>query len=366
MMHYETVIVGAGVLGLALARAISSTCRNVLVVEKEKTYGTGTSSRNSEVIHAGIYYQVDSLKSKHCLRGKELLYKYCKLKNIKHKRIGKLIVAGNSDEENQLQKIMDQSLQCDLTGDDALYYMSAKDVNKIEPAVFCKSALYSPSTGIFDSHSFMYNLILDAERNGATFAFNTKVEKIEGNDGIILKGNSYGEDFTLSATNVILASGLHTSSLLSGNDLPSPETFWLKGNYFKLNQASPFTHLIYPLPQAGGLGVHLTIDLDGRARFGPDTEETCVEDYSVDFARMKNFEAAIKRYWPYLPENSLSPDYSGIRPKIKSLNINNTDFEIHGPDKTGIPGLTVLHGIESPGLTASLSIAASIHQTLIV
>ncbi|MDB2690598.1 FAD-dependent oxidoreductase [Planktomarina temperata] len=148
-------------------------------------------------------------------------------------------------------------------------------------------------------------------------------------------------------------------------DLPSPETFWLKGNYFKLNQASPFTHLIYPLPQAGGLGIHLTIDLDGRARFGPDTEETCVEDYSVDFARMKKFEAAIKRYWPYLPENSLSPDYSGIRPKIKSLSINNTDFEIHGPDKTGIAGLTVLHGIESSGLTASLSIAASIHQTLL-
>ena len=364
MNDFETVIVGAGVIGLAVARELAQRGQNVLILEKERSFGMGISSRNSEVIHAGVYYRTGSLKAKHCVQGRKLLYTYCEQKGVNYRRIGKLIVATNHAEMKVLNDIQSCSDENGLVGSDRLEMLSKNKVSEIEPELSCVAALYSPSTGVIDSHAYMQNLAWDAESLGATLAYNTEVKVINYKNEIRVIGESVGEKFEVKARNLILAAGISTAQISTEAHLPTPPSYWLKGNYFSLRQQAPFDHLIYPVPSAGGLGTHLTLDLHGRAKFGPDTQAIDCEDYTVDPARVDDFERSIRRYWPGLPSNSLAPAYAGIRPKIYSLSSDEPDFNIFTPEQTGVEGLYVLHGIESPGLTSSLSLAGEIANQL--
>ena len=360
MFDFENIIIGAGVIGLAVARDLANRGRAVLVIEKERSFGMGISSRNSEVIHAGIYYTPGSLKAKHCVEGRKLLYDYCDKKNIRNKSVGKLIVATSESDLNVLLDIKKRSLANGLVQSDRLELLSKSQVRSLEPELNCLGALYSPQTGIFDSHSYMQHLVWDAEKMGVNFAWETELEAIEYKNELIISGNSVGENFKVRAKNVVLAAGIHTAKISLEANLPTPSSYWLKGNYFSLRQKSPFKHLIYPVPSSGGLGTHLTLDLDGRAKFGPDTQQVKIEDYVVDPLRLSDFEKSIRKYWPALPNNSLSPAYAGIRPKLLISSKDEADFNIYTPLETKVDGLFVLHGIESPGLTASLSLASEI------
>ena len=358
MEQVDCVVVGAGVVGLAAARALALSGREVLVLEAAEGIGTETSSRNSEVIHAGIYYPKGSLMARSCVAGRQRLYAYCEERGIPHRRCGKLIVATNEAEAGQLASIRARAA---ANGVDDLREITAAEAREMEPAVACTAALHSPSTGIVDSHAFMLSLQGDAENAGAAFVFHAPV--LSGRllpDGGAELSVGGAEPMELRCTLLVNAAGLHAPALarrLAG--LPEamvPPAFYAKGNYFVLSGRSPFSRLIYPVPVPGGLGTHLTRDLGGQAKFGPDVEWVDHVNYDVDPARGEGFYAAIRRYWPDLPDGALQPGYCGIRPKTVGPGQPGQDFVVQGPRDHGQPGLINLFGIESPGLTASLAL----------
>jgi len=355
----DCIVVGAGVVGLAVARALARQGREVLVAEAAEAIGTGTSSRNSEVIHAGIYYPAGSLKARLCVRGKQLLYDYCAARGIPHRRLGKLIVATTDDEARQLDGI---AARARANGVDDMRRLDAAEAAALEPALRCTAALLSPSTGIVDSHALMLAYQGDAENAGAQCVFHTPMlaarARPEGGFEVRFGGD---EAMSLSCRVLVNASGIHAPTLARRIDgLPPasiPAEYLCKGSYFTLAGRAPFSHLIYPVPQHAGLGVHLTLDLGGQAKFGPDTEWIPAEDYTLDPARAEVFYDAVRTYWPALPDGALAPGYTGIRPKISGPDEPAADFVIAGPAAHGVAGLVNLFGIESPGLTASLAIA---------
>lgn len=368
------VIAGAGVIGLAIAREMAMRGFETLVLEAEHMIGTHTSSRNSEVIHAGIYYEPNSLKARFCVEGKERLYTYAQAQGIAHKRCGKLIVATSEAQHGALDKIMARAIAC---GVHDLQRLSAAQAKALEPAVNCTAALFSPSTGIIDSHALMLSLQGDAENHGAAIAFNTEILRVaHGEDGftITTRDRETGEEFTLLAERFVNAAGIGAQTIASTINGLAPEHIpalhLAKGNYFSASGKTPFSHLIYPVPEDGGLGVHLTLDLNGQMRFGPDVEwleqinpQTGL-DYSVDPQRGDLFYAAIRQYWPELPDGALQATYSGIRPKLSGRGESAADFYISGSDDHGITGLVNLFGIESPGLTSCLAIAAHVNTLI--
>jgi L-2-hydroxyglutarate oxidase LhgO len=367
MHDVDCVIAGAGVVGLAIARAVALSGREVLVVEKAGTVGTITSSRNSEVIHAGIYYPPGSLKARLCAEGRERLYAYCREHNVAHDSTGKLIVAVEPDQLDRLSAIRANAQNCGVGDLDLLTQAQAES---LEPALRCAGALLSPSTGIVDSHALMLSLRGDAEAAGASFAFLTAVAgaTIEA-DGIrIDTRDANGETFALEARAFINAAGLDAQAVASRIEgFPQrliPRQWLARGNYFSLSGQSPFSRLIYPVPVNGGLGVHLTLDLAGGARFGPDVEWIDHLDYTVDPRRSAAFYEAIRHYWPELADGALRPAYAGIRPKLSGLGQPAADFMIQGPADHGTGRIVNLFGIESPGLTASLAMADHVAELL--
>lgn len=354
------VVIGAGVVGLACARELASRGVETVIVERHETFGQETSSRNSEVIHAGLYYPAGTVKARFCVEGKRTLYAYCAERGIAHRRSGKLVVATQDAQVAYLEKLQCQAM---ANGVDDTQLLTADEARVMEPQLNCVAALHSPSTGIVDSHALMLSLLGDAEARGAAFSPHSTVRTIEAGAGTIrLNIDCGGETMLLDAERVINATGL--SSVALARTFPGfpatllPTAYLAKGNYYALAGRSPFSRLIYPVPEAGGLGVHLTIDLGGQARFGPDVEWIETIDYGVDPRRADRFYAEVRKYWPALPDDSLQPAYSGIRPKIAGPGEANADFVIQGPDEHGIAGLVNLFGIESPGLTACLAIAA--------
>ena len=359
MDDVDCVVVGAGVVGLAVARALALAGREVLVLEAAEGIGTETSSRNSEVIHAGIYYPKGSLMARACVAGKQQLYAYCAERGVPHRNCGKFIVATTEEEAGRLESIRQRAA---ANGVEDLRLLSAAEARAIEPALDCTAALTSPSTGIIDSHAYMLALQGDAENAGALFVFHSRVEGgrlLEEGGAEIQVGGA--EPMALRCRLLVNCAGLHAPALAASLGQAAeqvPPAFYAKGNYFTLAGRSPFSRLIYPVPVPGGLGVHLTIDLGGQARFGPDVEWVSrANDYEVDPRRGDSFYAAVRRYWPGLPDGALQPGYSGIRPKIVGPGQPGQDFVIQGPRQHGQAGLLNLFGIESPGLTASLALA---------
>lgn len=359
MPDCDLVVVGAGVVGLAVAREAALRGAAVTVIEANPQPGMETSSRNSEVAHAGIYYPPGSLKARLCVQGRRALMAYCAARAIPHRRTGKLIVATDADEDARLAAIAARAAANGLTGPEALQPLTGAQARALEPALRCRSALLSPATAIIDSHAYMQALQADAENAGALFAFSTRLQRLEPGPPHRLSGTSLNDPFSLTAARVIVAAGLGSDRILRRAGLAGdlPASYWVKGSYFTLTHRGPFQHLIYPLPAAGGLGVHVTLDLAGGTRFGPDTEPVERLDYTVDPARAPRFEAAIRRYWPGLAPGALAPGYAGIRPKLRSPDGGDADFLIAGPARLGAPGVAALLGIESPGLTASLGLA---------
>ncbi|MFM7008910.1 MAG: NAD(P)/FAD-dependent oxidoreductase [Betaproteobacteria bacterium] len=355
----DCIVVGAGVVGLAIARALAQSGREVMVVEAAEGIGTGTSARNSEVIHAGIYYPAGSLKAKLCVQGRHMLYAYCAEKGVSHKRIGKLIVATSEEEIAKLDDILSKAR---VNGVDDMELLSASQAQALEPALFCTAALLSPSTGIIDSHGLMLAYQGDAENAGAQCVFHTPLlsGEVRSEGGFNLQFG--GSDAMQLSCNVLInASGLHAPTLARRiRGIPEasiPTEYLCKGSYFTLQGRAPFTRLIYPTPHHAGLGVHLTLDLGGQAKFGPDTEWIDKVDYDIDASRCDGFYEAVRTYWPGMPDASLTPGYTGIRPKVSGPHEPAADFMIVGPATHGVPGLVNLFGIESPGLTSSLAIA---------
>jgi L-2-hydroxyglutarate oxidase LhgO len=365
MPDIDAIIIGAGVVGLATAEALARSGRSVIVIEAAEGIGTVTSSRNSEVIHAGIYYPEGSLKAQLCVAGRHALYAWCDTHHVPYRRSGKLIVATS---EAELSAIAALEKKGRANAVDDLYMISAEAAIQLEPALSCVGALVSPSTGILDSHAFMLSLQGEAEAHGAAFAFHTPFIRAElgGNDIHVETGGA--EPMRLSTSILVNCAGLAASQAAKAmdglNPAHIPETLYAKGNYFALRGHAPFSHLIYPAPHTHGLGVHLTLDLGGQARFGPDVEWVETLDYEVDPKRSEGFDDAIRRYWPGLPNDSLIPAYSGIRPKISGPNDPAPDFRIDGPEIHGVPGLINLFGIESPGLTSSLAIAEAVMKKI--
>jgi L-2-hydroxyglutarate oxidase LhgO len=355
----DTVVIGAGVVGLAVARALALAGRDVIVLERNAHIGEEISARNSEVIHAGIYYPAGSLKAQLCVRGRNLLYAYCAAKGIAHTRCGKLIVAISADQIDELEALRQRAL---TNGVDDIEPLTPREIRQREPAVVCTAGIHSPSTGIIDSHGFMVALRGDIEASGGAIAVLSSFARGEVTaGGLHLEIDADGARTALEADTVINCAGLAASSVaqaLDGLDARTiPSTRFAKGNYFVLQGKSPFNGLIYPLPEPGGLGVHVTLDLSGSARFGPDVEWIEQIDYEVDSGRAEAFYTAIRSYWPGLPDDSLVPGYSGVRPKLVGPGEPAADFVISGPADHGVPGLVNLYGIESPGLTSALAIA---------
>ena len=350
------MVVGAGVVGLAVARALAAAGRDVLVLERENAFGTATSSRNSEVMHAGLYYPPGSLKAALCVAGRRTLGEYCRGRGIAHRNAGKLIVATDRALEPKLEAIRANALAC---GVDTLSWLDSADAIAMEPALRCTAALWSPATGIVDSHGLMLSLLADAERDGAQLALVSPFERAErGPAGVTLRFDAEG--LSLRCNLLVNSAGLHASEVAQRIDGLAaeriPVTRFAKGNYFALFGRCPFTHLIYPVPEPGGLGVHLTLDLQGRGRFGPDVEWIDGPDYTVDPARGDRFYGEVRRYWPALGDGALQPDYAGVRPKLSGPGADAADFEIDFVEAGEGVRLVNLFGIESPGLTASLAI----------
>ncbi|MFL9814122.1 NAD(P)/FAD-dependent oxidoreductase [Stutzerimonas sp. VN223-3] len=365
MERVDCVVIGAGVVGLAVARAMALVGREVLVLEAEAAIGTGTSSRNSEVIHAGIYYPQGSLKARLCVAGRDALYAFCDSHGVPYRRCGKLIVA---TDESQLLGLLALQEHAAANGVDDLQRLDANEVKALEPQLNAVAGLLSPSTGIVDSHALMLALQGDAEAAGALLALRAPVDAIDVLDEGLRVDVGGDEPMILLATTVINCAG-HAAPVIAAHTrgLPAesvPPRYFAKGSYFSLSASTPFRHLVYPLPEPGGLGVHLTLDLGGQARFGPDVQWVESLDYQLDARRADSFYAAIRRYWPALPDGALQPAYTGIRPKISGPGELAADFRIDGPAQHGIAGLVNLFGIESPGLTACLAIADEVCQRL--
>ena len=357
MDEVECVVVGAGIVGLAIARALALAGREVLILEAEDAIGTGTSSRNSEVIHAGIYYPAGSLMARLCVAGKHSLYRYCEERGVPHRNCGKLIVATSPEELAVLPAIAARAV---ANGVADLRQISAEEAMEMEPALSTTGALLSPSTGIIDSHALMTALLGDAEDAGALIAFRSPVSAGRATGAGIEIDVGGNEPVTLRAKMLVNAAG-HAAPGLARSiaGMPAdrvPHAYFAKGSYFSMTGRTPFSRLIYPVPVKGGLGIHLTLDLAGRARFGPDVEWIDGLRYEVDPARAESFYRGIRRYYPGLADGALVPAYSGIRPKIVPPDIASQDFLIEGPQAHGIPGLVNLFGIESPGLTSCLAI----------
>ncbi|MGE0098421.1 MAG: NAD(P)/FAD-dependent oxidoreductase [Hydrogenophaga sp.] len=357
----DAVVIGAGVVGLAVARALGLGGRDVMVLEREAAIGTGTSSRNSEVIHAGIYYPAGSLKAALCVQGRDALYAYCAERGVAHRRCGKLIVATTPSQQAALPAILEKARRNGVTD---LQLLSAQQAKRMEPALECLGAVHSPSTGIVDSHGLMLAYQGDLEHAGGLVACHSGVER--------MMVTSQGIEVHCADGTRLLAQTVVNSAGLSACDLARrvqgldpchvPRAWYAKGNYFTLAGRTPFTRLIYPAPEPdrhlAGLGVHLTIDLGGQAKFGPDVQWTdSPDDLVVDSSRAEGFYAEVRRYWPDLPAGALQPGYAGMRPKINGPDEPAADFVIQGPAVHGVPGLVNLFGIESPGLTSSLAIA---------
>lgn len=352
------IVIGAGVVGLAIARALALRGTEVVIVERAGAIGTETSSRNSEVIHAGIYYPQGSLKARLCVAGRGQLYDYAAARGIPHRRCGKLIVATSAAQLDMLDVIRAQAAANGV----ALTPLSAAAAQDMEPSLACTGALLSPDTGIVDSHALMTALLADAEAAGALLALNTAVTGIERDGaGFVVRTTAGGEPFALSASQVVNAAGLWASdvaAMVPGLDPAHvARTLYARGSYYAVPGRAAFARLIYPVPEPGGLGVHLTLDLGGSMRFGPDVEWIDRVDYRVNPDRRAHFESEIRRYWPGLPADALAPTYCGIRPKLAGLGEPAADFRIDGPAVHGVPGLVNLLGIESPGLTSSIAIA---------
>lgn len=361
METVECVVVGAGVVGLAVARALARAGREVLILEAAEAIGTATSSRNSEVIHAGIYYPADSLMARFCVAGRRLLYAYCAEQGVAHRNCGKLIAATNAQEDAMLAGI---KRRAEANGVEGIQVLTAAEAIALEPNLHCTSALLSAATGIIDSHAFMLALQGDAENAGAIPVFHSPVQRgrrVQGGIEIEVGG---AEPMSLRCRLLVNSAGLHAPDLARRIEgMPAdrvPGSYYAKGNYFTLAGRSPFSRLIYPVPVPGGLGVHLTIDLGGQARFGPDVEWIDRIDYTVDPHRADSFYAAVRKYWPELQDGALQPGYAGIRPKIVPKGAPAQDFVVQGPQTHGVPGLINLLGIELPGLTASLALAAHV------
>ncbi|MCV3210864.1 NAD(P)/FAD-dependent oxidoreductase [Mesorhizobium sp. YC-39] len=368
MDHVDCIVAGAGVVGLAIARDMARRGMDTLILEAANAIGTGTSSRNSEVIHAGIYYPINSLKARFCVAGRNMLYRYCEEHAVPHARCGKLIVAANADQEPVLATIRANASAC---GVDDLVPLTAAEALALEPRLRCTAALLSPSTGIIDSHALMLALLGDAEEHGAALSLNTRIVSGRIEDGLIVLDtidSTSGERFEIATKFLVNAAGLDATALARSIDGVDPqfvpELRYAKGNYFSVAGRAPFSRLIYPVPEPGGLGVHLTLDLDGVARFGPDVEWTDTLDYRVDPGRGERFYNEIRKYWPDLAEGALQPAYSGIRPKLSGPGEANADFVIQDASVHGVDGLVNLFGIESPGLTSSLAIADHVAQRL--
>ncbi|MGO4607527.1 NAD(P)/FAD-dependent oxidoreductase [Variovorax sp. 2RAF20] len=364
MEEIDCAVIGAGVVGLAVARALALAGREVLVLESEGAIGTGTSSRNSEVIHAGIYYPQGSLKAKLCVEGKELLYAYAAERGVPHRRCGKLIVATSPGQADQLDAIR---VKAAANGVGDLAMLTAQQAGALEPQLHCVAALHSPSTGIVDSHALMLSLLGDLENAGGMLALKSPITRAECGAGAVVL---IAEDGTaLRCRSVVNAAGLGAPALARCFEgLPPsavPVEHFAKGNYFTLSGRAPFGRLVYPVPEPGGLGVHLTIDLGGQAKFGPDVQwVSSPGDLVVDPTRGDGFYAEVRKYWPALPDGALIPGYAGMRPKISGPGEPAVDFMIDGPDSHGIQGLVNLFGIESPGLTSSLAIGRHVARLL--
>jgi L-2-hydroxyglutarate oxidase LhgO len=369
MDRVECVVVGAGIVGLAVARALALAGREVVILEAEDAIGTHTSSRNSEVIHAGIYYPRGSLKARACVEGRRRLYEYCDRHGVPYRRCGKLIVATAESQLAELGSILGRGRE---NGVHDLVRIEAREAMAMEPALRCVAALHSPSTGIIDSHALMLACLGDAEAAGAMLALRSPLAGCDfDGDGFVLHvgGETPAE---VKARTLVNSAGLRAPSLAGRIEgFPRdrlPKEYYAKGNYYALQGRAPFSRLVYPVPEPGGLGVHVTLDLAGQARFGPDVEWLPAigeeVDYSVDPRRAERFYAAIRRYWPAIAEGALAPAYCGIRPKISGPGEPAADFVIQGPAEHGLPGLVNLFGIESPGLTASLALADYVADVL--
>jgi L-2-hydroxyglutarate oxidase LhgO len=365
MDRLDAVVIGAGVVGLAVARALALAGREVVVLEAADAIGTETSSRNSEVIHAGIYYPPGSLKARLCVAGKHALYRYCDERGIPYRRCGKLLVA---TAENQRPKLDAIRRQAEANGVTDLEPLTGIEARALEPELRCVAAYLSPSTGVIDSHAFMLALQGDAESRGAMVAFKSPVTGGAVRDDGVELATGGDEPLRVRARTVVNSGGLHAqriaASLAGFPAAHVPPTHYAKGNYYSLLGKSPFSRLVYPMPNEAGLGVHITIDLGGQARFGPDVEWIDAIGYDVDPRRADGFYAAIREYWPGLADGRLAPGYSGIRPKIVGPGAPAADFVIAGPREHGVAGLVNLFGIESPGLTCSLAIGEAVLAAL--
>jgi len=357
----ECIVIGAGVVGIAVARELAEQGREVLLLDGESSFGTQTSARNSEVIHAGIYYPENSLKAYHCVRGRNALYQYCKSRAVPFRQCGKLIVATSESQRPVLDQVIEHAKAANVHD---LVLLSATEVANLEPAVNAVAGILSPSTGIIDRHSFMLTMIGEFEALGGTVAYQTPILGGGAADGLITLNTGGPDAFSIAAKIVVNCGGLGATQLAASiQGMPThlvPTPYYAKGNYFTYQGRVPFSHLIYPVPEPGGLGIHLTLDLGNQARFGPDVEWTEKPDFEVNGSKQAAFYEAIRHYWPDAEKHRLAPSFAGVRPKITAPGDPAGDFVISGPDDHGVQGLYNLFGIESPGLTSSLSLADAI------
>lgn len=369
MDQVDAIVIGAGAVGLAVARALAQSGRETVVAEAQTAIGQGVSSRNSEVIHAGLYYPTGSLKARLCVRGKELLYRLCETHGVGHRNCGKLVVANGDAEAAALRGLEGRAIANSVP----VQWLEGDQARALEPALHCTAALFSPSTGIVDSHGLMLALQGDLEKAGGVVALGSAVDSAVLGHGGRPHVVRFAEGSEIAATIVVNSASLHACALarrFEGLDARFvPREHFSKGNYYALSGRAPFSRLIYPAPADAWLGVHLTLDLGGQAKFGPDQEWLDARspdeiDYAVDPRRAEGFYAEVRRYWPGLPDGALQPSYSGVRPKIHAPGERAPDFRIDGPPLHGVAGLVNLFGIESPGLTSSLAIGEHVVSLL--